>query len=88
MHHFMSELSKINTLEYFALNYNPSIDKEMDTVMNSLYLMKSLKVLKLNQVSINLNVIVFLSDWLKRLDCKVQLYKINRYLFWILVIIN
>lgn len=81
MHHFMTELAKINTLEYFALNYNPSIDKEMDTVMNSLYLLKSLKVLKLNQVSINFNVMVFLSDWLKRLDCKVLYLNKKRFLY-------
>ena len=40
MYHFMSELGKTHSLEYFALNYNPSIDKEMDTVMNSLFLLK------------------------------------------------
>ncbi|CAD8144984.1 unnamed protein product [Paramecium pentaurelia] len=66
---FFEHLSKSRKLTYFAINYNPTIYKDLEGTVSLISKLKNLRILKLNQVSLADGFVNALQDWFSKIGC-------------------
>ncbi|CAD8076414.1 unnamed protein product [Paramecium sonneborni] len=66
---FFENLSKSRKLTYFAINYNPTIYKDLEGTIDFISKLKNLRILKLNQVSLADGFVNALKDWFSKSGC-------------------